>query len=488
MSERSSRSAAAEKKSPAGPSDAAAPPPPPPQQRPQATWLDPGTWGAYKFVPAYVALIALLLGIFISQQVAARAAAAAPPTIDVASFEICATTFDYGFPINAVLAQATTYARRRGPDIAALFDAKTQVFAPDRSVFARAPFPDGRPPSLGLRMDEASLYVHNLIHTKADGGSLFPDVDGSSDAPSDTLADPAALGVAALLTGQRWRTHLDAAVRQKDAVLAAPTHANGALSSQRETVAIRAEGVASFAPFLAYAGVALEDLGLVREAVRQIELHRDILTFTRGAHKGLWCSSDSHPGCAAPDYEASPIENAAVAYSMAQVRATIAAWPASNGTLAAEISRLDVHIAEILDAIVRAGFAADSPGLVRSVLTTRSPKVDESGIVRGDATGTALLATVVYRMAIIDPERFAKKPYLAWAHEARRAVVQRVDKDGFVGSAADASSVTAEGEDIAVLVSPRAQSSLLLLGTAWRDCVCRGVCLGDYLEETGMVS
>ncbi|CZT21432.1 uncharacterized protein RCC_07295 [Ramularia collo-cygni] len=155
---------------------------------------------------------------------------------------------------------------------------------------------------------------------------------------------------------------------------------------------------------------------------------------------------------------------------MARVSATVAAWTESNSSLSSERAELHGWIAEIVSGAIKTD--TDESKLLRNYLG------DDTW--SGETSGTALLAATVYRMASIAPEIFATDEYLDWANEKRRAVLSRVDENGFVKPAANP-YVSASRD--AVEVSPEGQSFLLLLGTAWRDCVCGGTCLADYSRE-----
>lgn len=428
-------------------------------QKPPSTWswLDPGTWSAsFKFLPAYVALLATFIAVYWNHFFS-------EPTTDVSSYESCATTFNYSFIINAAIEQAHDHAVRP-VEVAYAFEATLQVFNPDRSVFGSNPFPDGKLPSLGLRLDEASLFAEPKLKPKAK--LLIKEGENS-------VSDPVE-GVAALMLSQKWNNEdlLAAATRQKDILLnQTPRYSNGAISYTTGQPQLWSDAVAMFPPFLAYYGVATADLELVREAVRQIGLYRDVLRIGSGRTKGLWrhvvgSSDDADEG-------AWSTGNAWAAYGMARVRATITAWPTSNATLTKEKDDLDTWIAEIFSGVVVTD--DDSTGLLRNYMGDSTWS--------GETSGTALLAAAAYRMAIMRPEVFAKDTYLDWMHRKRRAVFQRVDAEGIARPAVN--SLKPKSKTPFTGVSPEGESFLLLLSTAWRDCVCAGICLDAYAKETG---
>lgn len=428
-------------------------------QKPPSTfsWLDPGTWSAsFKFLPAYVALVATFIAIYWNHFFA-------EPTTDVSSFEACATTFNYSFIINAAIEQAHDHAVRPA-EVAYAFEATLQVFNPERSVFGSDPFPNGKLPSLGMRLDEASLFAEPKLKPKAK--LLMKEEKNSVSDPSD--------GIPALMLSQKWNNNdlMVAATRQKDLLLNEhPRYSNGAISYTSGEPQLWSDAVGIFPPFLAYYGVATADLELVREAVRQIGLYRDVLSIGSGRTKGLWrhvigSSDDADEG-------AWSTGNAWAAYGMARVRATITAWPTSNVTLTKEKNDLDTWIAEIFSGAVVSD--DDSSGLLRNYMGDSTWS--------GETSGTALLAAAAYRMAIMRPEVFAKDTYLDWMHRKRRAVIQRVDDEGIVRPAVN--PLKPKSKTPFAGVSPEGESFLLLLSTAWRDCVCAGICLDAYAKETG---
>lgn len=428
-----------------------------PQARPQ-TWADPGTWSAStKFLPAYVVLIGIFIAIYYNNY--------RDTGLKLTSYESCVATFNYTFRVNAALAQAHDHSTHSW-EIGHAFEATQQIFTPGRSVFSPYAFPHGKIPKLSLRLDEASLYVESKIQTA--NKTLYDEEDAA-------VSDPAALGVAAIMFSQRWGSSekMAAATRQKDVLLnEAPRYRNGAISHRFEDAELWSDAIAMFPPFLAYYGVATDDLDVIRTAVQQIGLYRDVLRIGSGSRKGLWkhiAGPSKHS-----DDGAWSTGNAWAAYGMARVRATIAAWPKSSAALIDEVETLDTWIQEIFDGAIKTD--DDASGLLKNYLGDSASK--------GETSGTALLSALVYRMAVMRKDTFAQDRYMDWAHRKRRAIFERVDENGCVGPAVN--SLKPQFKEL-VNFSPEGQSFLLLLGTAWRDCVCsspNGICLATYLEET----
>lgn len=421
------------------------------------SWADPGTWSAsLKFLPAYVALVAIFIAVYYNKFT--------DTSLDLTSYEACASSFSYGFPVNAALFQAHQHSKRSW-EVGYAFEGTQQIFNPDRSVFGRDPLPNGKVPALGLKLDEASLYIQSKINKS--GPALFNEEDGA-------VSNPASLGVAALQFAQRSisQGYLEAATRQKDLLLnKAPRHTNKAISHRSERVELWSDAIAMFPPFLAYYGVATNDLEMVKEAVLQIGRYRDVLKIHEDGPKyGLWKHIVSEKGDV--DAGAWSTGNAWAAYGMARVRATIAAWPTSSTSMAKELNALDSAIEEILDGAIKTD--DDLSGLLTNYLGDKT--------TQGETSGTSLLAATAYRMAILSPERFAKDKYLNWATQKRKAVFQRIDENGIAGPAVN--PYKPQSTEV-IDLSPEGESFLLILGGAWRDCVCRGTptCLQTYLEE-----
>ncbi|KAF7189298.1 hypothetical protein HII31_09451 [Pseudocercospora fuligena] len=432
---------------------------PTPEVRP-STWADPGTWtGSYKFLPAYVAFgavaIALVYANFFHEA-----------SFDISSYKDCIATFDHGFRVNAVLSQAHEHSKHSW-EIGYAHEATQQIFNPERSVFGSDPFPDGKVPKLGLRLDEASVYAESKI--KLQEKSLFDEENGA-------VSDPASLGVAALMFAQRgWlgKQYLKATARQKDLLLeGAPRYSNGAISHRHERPELWSDAIAMFPPFLAYYGVADNDTQLIKVAYEQITKYKDILQIRSGPKKGLWKHIVSPS--TSNDEGAWSTGNAWAAYGMARVRATISAWPRSNDTMQPEIQQLDIFIQDIIDGAIATD--TDASGLLRNYLGE-----DQSF---GETSGTSLLAATAYRMALLRSEIFGHERYLTWAHRKRQAVFEKISEDGIVRQAAQSLDHKAnEPGDI----SPEGESFALLMAAAWRDCVCNGLCLSQYEAEVGEV-
>lgn len=324
-------------------------------------------------------------------------------------------------------------------------------------MFAPGALRKGKVPANWVQIDEALVYVHRRLRV-SDGPTLMED--------AYSVSDPASLGVAAVLMGRHRPGYLEAAGRQKDFLLEkAPRFKNGAISHRVEVPEVWADGVSMFPPFLAYYGVAQKNLSLVRESVRQIELYRDVLVIKEGKRKGLWRHI---VGPDNPDPGAWSTGNGWAAYGMLRVRATITAgWEKASTAMTKEVAALDSYVLELLEAVIRTD--DDDSGLLRNYLSEEKwwP----------EAAGTTLLTASAYRMVMFMEPSKRRTKLIKWADSKRKAVAAHVNDDGIVMPTVNPyghnQELPSEG------YSPEAAAFLLLMGSAWRDCVCAGVCGQD---------
>ena len=328
-----------------------------------------------------------------------------------------------------------------------------ELLDPDMTVFGTEPFPADKVQKLPMKRPQSILWMQRHIRVRNEP-TLYAD--------DFSVSDPAALGVIAVMLGQKDSKTFQAATRQKDYLLNdAKRHSNGAISHRVEVAELWSDAISMFPPFLAFYAVAANDLELMREAVKQCGLYREILTIESGPKKGLW----KHiVGPSEMTDEGVWSTGAAwAAYGMVRVRATISGWRPSNETMSEELSQLDSWIGEILDGAIRTD--DDDSGLLRNYLG------DEGWF--GETSGTALLAAVAYRMAVLNPAMFAQSKYVNWAHQKREAVLALVDENGYAFPAANPLKHDSKEP---VRESAEGVSFLLMLGSAWRDCVCAGAC------------
>ncbi|EMC93910.1 hypothetical protein BAUCODRAFT_52470, partial [Baudoinia panamericana UAMH 10762] len=358
--------------------------------------------------------------------------------------------FNFTFRVNAVRHQAEHLANHSW-EYGTTAEAVMELVNPEKSVFGSDPFKGNHIPYQALHMDQALIWVYQ--HIEYEEQMLYAD--------EYSVSDPASLGVAAVMVGTRWSRYLTACERQKEYLLdRAPRYSNGAISHRQQVAELWSDAVSMFPPFLAYYGVYKKDLDLLREAVRQIELYRNILSISDGPEKGLWKHIVGPSEMA--DEGAWSTGNGWAAYGMARVRATISGWNVSREAMQPEMEKLDGWIGEIIDGAVSTD--DDQSGLLRNYLGDRS--------WWGEVSGTALLTAATYRMALFRPEIYAQPKYMSWASAKRHAVTSRVDDNGFAEPAVNALKHDSREP---MKSGSEGAAFMLMLGSAWRDCVCRGV-------------
>jgi hypothetical protein len=404
-------------------------------------WANPFTWPA----SVYVALLLVSAAAYFSGFIV-------EPDFDNASPELCRSTFNYTFRINAARSQVerlSTHSWEYGTGVEAMLE----LLDPDMTVFASDPFPADKVQKLPMKRPQSILWMQRHIRIKNEP-TLYAD--------DFSVSDPAALGVTAVMLGQKDSKTFKAATRQKEYLLNdAKRYGNGAISHRVEVAELWSDAISMFPPFLAFYAVAANDLELMREAVRQCGLYREVLMVDSGPKKGLWKHIVGPSDMA--DEGVWSTGAAWAAYGMVRVRATISGWRPSNETMSEELSQLDTWIGEILDGAIRTD--DDESGLLRNYLG------DEEWF--GETSGTALLAAAAYRIAVLNPAVFAQPKYVGWADRKRQAVLALVDENGYAYPAANPLKHDSKEP---VKESAEGESFLLMLGSAWRDCVCAGNC------------
>lgn len=354
---------------------------------------------------------------------------------------------DAGFDPQKVMSRALNLSSHSW-EYGTAAEAYLELTTPEYSVFNSKAFPHGKVPRVPATIPSLAYAKPNI---RTNNQTLI-DGDGAS-------GDPAALGVSAILLGQSDKAYFDAATREKQHLLTqVPRMSNGAISQRDSNVAAWADFMFMAPPFLAYYAVATNDVGLLRETVRQCGLYRQLLQVngtywqhivvqdnSGGADSGIWSTG-----------------NGWAAGGMVRVLATLQNWEGQNEVCSTERAQLVGYIKEIIDG------AMSSPldkGLLRNYLN------DTTWF--GENSGTALLASVTYRMAVLAPEVFGKK-YISWADKLRKVVATYVQPDGTISP--NVNPLGWGDRNPFVTGSPEGQSFGVFLYTSYRDCVCAGKC------------
>ncbi|KAJ6568378.1 hypothetical protein DFH09DRAFT_1261335 [Mycena vulgaris] len=346
-----------------------------------------------------------------------------------------AIPFSPGFDIAKVTALAESLPAESW-EFGTAAEALLELYNPELSVFGKTPFP--------------------VAHEQPILRQALSATTGLSNGNGAT-GDPASLGVSAIMLGKSDKKFADAATVQLAYLVdTAPRYSNGAISHRAGVPELWADFMYMAPPFMANAT-------LLQETSKQCGLYRDIL---QSKGKGLW---QHIVGPQAPDPGHWSTGNGWAAAGMTRVLATVMRAPVAQATSwrADATSDLAGWIKEILDAVA----AAPADGaLVRNY-------VDDTGAAHGfgEIAGSALLASVAYRMAVLQPAAFGAS-YVAWADGIRT----ELGKDGHVtaGGVATPAVNPHDWKDTKpdTAGSPEGQGMVVLMYAAWRDCVTTEIC------------
>lgn len=247
----------------------------------------------------------------------------------------------------------------------------------------------------------------------------------------------------------------------------------------RLTYLYRSDFIYMAPPFLAYSGAATENLTLLKEAVFQCGAYRDILQIKDGNSAGLW---EHIIGPQAADPGLWSTGNSWAAAGMTRVLATVLKAPVANQDSDwrdGAIVDLTLWIKEIVEGAINAPL---DNSLLRNYL---NDTVSAHGF--GETSGSALIASVVYRMVVMRPQDFGAWKYVAWAEGIRRTLGERwfdqtsgqwlyhVDRGN--GIVRPAVNPLGWGDVNPYMPgSPEGQEFVVMLYAAWRDCVAVSKC------------
>lgn len=251
------------------------------------------------------------------------------------------------------------------------------------------------------------------------------------------------------MIGKTDKDFYDAAIRQKNHLLTGvPRYSNGAISHRQDQPNLWADFIYMVPPFLAYYGVAENDLVVLREAANQCKLYEEILGTQNGpwyhitgpdaTDKGLWSSG-----------------NGWAAAGMSRVIATMRNGPHDAETKA-EQEDLSGLIQQIIDGAIQ--LDTDQSGLLRNYLN------DTTWF--GEISGTSLIAATALRMAKLDGQRFGSK-YTDWAVKKMGVVDSKVNADGIASPAVN--PLGWKNKTPYTTGSPEGQAFVVLLHAAYRD-------------------
>ena len=127
-------------------------------------------------------------------------------------------------------------------------------------------------------------------------------------------------------------------------------------------------------------------------------------------------------------------------------------------------------LTRMLDCLISQSRDADSDLLKNYLDGEEGPSAEWAF---GDAAGTALVTSAIYRLAVLVPEQLGTPEYLDWAHRNFEAVAKHMDERGRVSPVASVDGVPSKhaAEQIS-----EGQSMVILMYAAQRDCVNAGLC------------
>ena len=232
-------------------------------------------------------------------------------------------------------------------------------------------------------------------------------------------------------------------------------------------------------PFIAYYGAATNNLSTLNIAVEQCELYRQILQTNSTWNTGAWEHIINQVnGTGATDLGVWSTGNGWAAAGMTRVLATVMNAPIANqnGDWQEDaVSKLSGYIQEILD---RAMWSNTDRGLLRNYWNKP---------IYGETSGTSLLASVAYRMAVLQPDFSSWRKvrrYVEWADDVRY-LLGGSDVNGnphvtWNGTVTPAVNPLNWYDTVGYTAgSPEGQNFVVLMYAAWRDCVQAGVCYLD---------
>ncbi|KZT60763.1 hypothetical protein CALCODRAFT_522895 [Calocera cornea HHB12733] len=325
-------------------------------------------------------------------------------------------------------------------------EALTELDYPTLAVFSSWSLPPPLSLNASYNASEVISIATKVVQAKPANSQPLVSADGA-------VGDPPSIGVAVLLanyTGAQGANFASAATGQLDYLLyTAPRSSSGAISHRSEQVQLWSDFVYMTPPFIAYYGAVTQNQTLLALAYQQISLYRDALRDSSGLWRHIAMGSGTDDGH----------------------------WATGNGWASAGCLRVAMTIYysafgsqmqnEVSDLI---GWAQEIVGAVWSYQVRDSPQsngtllnyVDDSSSF-ADSAGTALLASVSYRLATLPVH--ASYSTVPQAEKARQLVFgPALGSDGWLSPVVDPYQYPDPGSQ-----SPESEAFVLLLQAAYRD-------------------
>lgn len=317
------------------------------------------------------------------------------------------------------------------------------------SVFAPNPFvSNGQFPLDSLQ------YAYSAAVRQTPDGRLSQNIN---DALDGAALDGASAGSVVLMgtftdTGRAsyWENAADAELNY--ILNVAPRTRTGAISARDDSAQYWSDGVYMGFPFIAYYGAVKNNGTLLQIAYDQCRLYRDALLIDGPTGK-LWAHIYDDTTSSWIDEGIWATGNGWAALGMLRVAVTIQKT-SFYSSMTSQVSDLLSWVKEILDG----EFAAlGSDNLLPDYLT--------GGPNFGDASSSAALASVAYRVATLCPDQFGSN-YTVIAANIRDAVLGGVTNLGTVSPVVNTLIWNETG-----LLSTEAQAFTLMMLSGWRDWI-----------------
>ncbi|KAF7294922.1 hypothetical protein MIND_01030300 [Mycena indigotica] len=315
----------------------------------------------------------------------------------------------------SLVTQRLADAAKLSWEIGTRAQALTELDAHSLSVFSTVPPPTSIPSNVTAGIAPVLSIAHNIVSALNSSGN------GELVAGDGAAGDPASIGVAVLLanwTGQQGKDGLNyaaAAKNQLDFLLYnTPKTPDGAISHRVSQVQLWSDSVFMVPPFLAYYGVLTSNTSLITEAYNQIKLYRNYLRDTNANNlwKHIVLGNNTNGGSLDEGHWSTG--NGWAAAGMLRVLGTMKNSP-YNKQFSNEQKDLKDWVKEIHGAMFS---ALDST----NIFTNYAGESSGSPGMFYDAAATMLLASTVYRLAVVEDDH----TYVANAENCRRALFATV--------------------------------------------------------------
>ncbi|KAJ7600959.1 hypothetical protein C8J56DRAFT_768822 [Mycena floridula] len=366
-----------------------------------------------------------------------------------------AIPFSPGFDISKVVDKAKSLASHSW-EFGTAAEALLEFYNPELSVFGSTPFPvPTKTPSSVIALS----YAANKITFGKNG------LSNGEGAPGDQ----ASLGISAVMLGKTNKAYGTAAAKQVAFLVNnMPRFSNKAISQRADVPELWSDFMYMVPPFMAFYAADVGDWTLLNDTVNQCTYYRQVLKSNTTA--GVW---EHIVGPQSPEPGLWASGNGWVAAGMVRILAVVLKAPVStshSNWKSIATARLTLYIKEIIDGVM--AIPLDG-GLVRNYMDAPT---SPNGYGRfGETSGSSLLASVVYRMAVLAPATFGSR-YILWADGIRK-VLGGNDSAGKPHVASNG-VVTPTVNPLVwqdyipyTKGSPEGQNFVVLMYAAWRDCV-----------------